>query len=102
MKDPEKKNKLLKISKPEGYVDPNEIDLLREEGSFIGDDGKVHLQKTDKKPEPEPEEKQEGEKFEKDLFKFVLNFNNRFKPAKKNGPQILTLSGQSDKQPLKE
>ena len=73
------------ISKPEGYIDPNEIDLLREEGTFIGDDGKVHQNLTNKQKTIPPQEKT-GEKFEKDLFKFVLNYNNKFKIEKKNGP----------------
>jgi hypothetical protein len=31
----------LKISKPEGFINPNEIDPLREEGAYIGEDGRV-------------------------------------------------------------
>lgn len=45
VKDPELKNRILKISKPEGYVDPNEIDPLRVPGAFVGDDGKVVVPK---------------------------------------------------------
>lgn len=84
VKDPGRKNKILKIQKPNAFVDPNEIDPMRDPlvaaSRYVDAEGTKHIDLSlANRPKIKHKKvltKKDEEDRERDLLAFIFNYEN--------------------------